>query len=227
MRGSSLIGFGFGAAATLVLASGSAAATRTPAAVLAASLVAGKAQGSVHYVARSRFGGEAVTIDGDAALDRGRQLITFTKSGRTGRATVLVVNDTAYIKGDAFTLVNYMRIPPALANRWLSLAHTVPGFKSVAEAVRLGSTLAELKMTAPLRFVPGRSIAGARTVGIRGREPQSGPAVDATLYVAAGKTPLPVEQISTESSGASDSVVFSRWREPVSVSAPAGATPLR
>lgn len=230
MRFSSFIGLGVAAAtltAPLVAVAGSAATARTPATVLAASLAAGKAQGSVHYVARARFGSETVTIAGDAARDRGRQKITFTKSGRTGHATVLVVNNTAFIKGDAFTLTNYMQIQASLANRWLSLASTAQGFKTVAEAVRLGSTLDELKMTAPLRFVPGRSIAGTRTVGIRGRAPQGSLTAGATLYVEAGKTPLPVQQISTENSGASDSVMFNRWKEPVTVVAPVGATPLR
>jgi uncharacterized OsmC-like protein len=215
------------AAVSLVLAAGSAAATRTPATLLAASLAAGKAQGSVHYVARAKFGSEGVTITGDAAVDRGRQQITFTKSGQTGHATVLVVNNTAYIKGDAFTLTNYMQIPGTLANRWLSVAHTTKGFKTVAEAVRLASTLDELKMTAPLQFVAGRSIGGVRTVGIRGNEPAGSLTATATLYVNAGKTPLPVVQVSTESNGASDTVTFSRWKERVTVVAPTGATPLR
>jgi hypothetical protein len=195
--------------------------------LLAASLAAGKAQGSVHYIARARFGTQAVTIKGDAAVDRGRQQITFTKAGRVGHATVLVVNNTAYIKGDAFTLVNYMQISGTLANRWLSLAHTARGFTTVAEAVRLGSTLAELKMTAPLRIVPGRSVGGTRTIGISGKAPQGSLTVVATLYVRVGKSPLPVEQLSTESGGASDSVTFSRWKEKVTVVAPSAATPLQ
>jgi len=209
-----------------VLAAGPSSATRSPAALLTASLAAGKAQGSVHYVARARFGTEAVTITGDAALDRGRQQIAFTKSGQTGHATVLVVNNTAFIKGDAFTLTNYMRIPATLANRWLSLAHTAAGFKTVAEAVRLGSTLNELKVVAPLQFVPGRSIAGTRTVGIRGKVPQSGVTIFATLYVRASGPPLPVKQVSTESSGATDVITFTRWKESVTVVAPSSATPI-
>ncbi len=213
--------------AALVLVASSAAASRTPATLLAASLTAAKEQGSVHYVARARFGSQSVTIAGDAALDRGRQQIAFTQSGQTGHATVLVVNDTAFIKGDAFTLTNYMQIPGTLADRWLSLAHTEKGFKDVAEAVRLGSTLDELKMTAPLQFVPGRSIAGMSTVGIRGKAPQGSLTTGATLYVRAGKTPLPVQQLSTESGGGSDSVTFSRWREPVTVVPPTDATPLQ
>jgi hypothetical protein len=214
------------AVAALVLVAGSASAAQSPAGLLAASLAAGKAQGSVHYIARARFGAEAVTITGDAALDRGRQQIAFTKSGQTGHATVLVVNNTAFIKGDAFTLTNYMRIPATLANRWLSLAHTTSGFKTVAEAVRLGSTLDELKMVAPLQFVPGHSIAGTRTTAIRGKVPQGGVAAFATLYVRAGGLPLPVEQVSTESSGATDTVTFNRWKESVTVAAPSKATPI-
>lgn len=206
----------------LAVVASSAAATPTPASLLAASLAAGKAQGSVHYVAHAKFGDQGVTIVGDAALDRGRQLITFAKAGKSGRATVLVVNNTAYIKGDAFTLVNYMHIDGALANRWLSLAHTATGFKTVAEAVRLGSTIDELKMTAPLKFVAARSIEGSRTVGISGTAPKGSLSPTETLYVKSGKTPLPVEQIST-----SASIAFSRWKENVTVVALTGATPLR
>ncbi len=218
---------GLGLAAVMLAASATASAARTPASLLAASLAAGKAQGSVHYVARARFGTLTVTINGDAALDRGRQQITFTKAGQTGHATVLVVNDTAYIKGDAFTLVNYMQIQGTLANRWLSLAHTAKGFKTVAEAVRLGSTRDELKMTAPLESVPGRTFSGVHTIGINGKTPVGSLAAKATLYVSAGKTPLPVAQLSTETGGASDTITFSRWREAVKVVAPAGATPLQ
>jgi len=217
---------GLAATAALVLVAGSALAAQSPAALLAASLAAGKAQGSVHYVARARFGAETVTITGDAALDRGRQQIAFTKSGQTGHATVLVVNNTAFIKGDAFTLTNYMQIPATLANRWLSLAHTASGFKAVAEAVRLGSTLSELKMVAPLQLAPGRSIAGTRTVAIRGKVPQNGVAVIATLYVRASGLPLPVKQVSTESGGATDTVTFNGWKESVTVVAPSRATPI-
>lgn len=215
------------AAVGLAVAASSVAAASTPASLLAASLAAGKAQGSVHYLARAKFGNQGVTINGDAAIDRGRQQITFTKAGHTGHATVLVVNNTAYIKGDAFTLTNYMQIDPTLANKWLSLAHTASGFKNVVEAVRLESTLAELKMTAPLRLVPGRSIAGSATTGISGKAPAGSLTTTATLYVKTGKTPLPVEQVSTESGGASDTITFSRWKERVTVVAPTGATPLR
>jgi hypothetical protein len=205
----------------------STAAASTPGSLLTASLAAGKAQGSVHYLARANFGDQSVTINGDAALDRGRQQITFTKAGTSGHATVLVVNNTAYIKGDAFTLMNYMQIQGSLANRWLSLAHTTHGFAQVAEAVRLGSTLAELKMTAPLRTVAGRTIGGMHTIGISGKAPAGSLTTKATLYVRAGKTPLPVEQVSTESGGSSDSITFSKWKEAVTVVAPTGATPLQ
>jgi hypothetical protein len=214
------------AAAALALVASSASAAQSPAALLAASLAAGKAQGSVHYVARARFGAETVTITGDAALDRGRQQIAFTKAGQTGHATVLVVNNTAFIKGDAFTLTNYMQIPATLANRWLSLSHTASGFKTVAEAVRLGSTLDQLKMVAPLRAATGRLIAGTRTIAIRGNVPQGGVTVLSTLYVRATGVPLPVEQVSTESSGATDIITFSHWQEPVTVTPPGKATPI-
>ena len=168
-------------------------------------------------------------IAGDAATDRGTQEITYRKGGRVGHATVLVVANTAYVQGDAFTLTNYMGIPPssaaAWAGRWLSLAQSAPDFTNVAAAVRLPSTLDELKMPPPFRRGGTLTRAGRHLVGVESRFRRAGQAVRETLYIDVAHS-LPVEQIG-RAGATSMRTMLSRWNEPVSVSPPASAIPIR
>lgn len=183
----------------------------------------------MHYVSSQASSGIAVTITGDAATDRGIQQITYRKLGRVGHATVLVVAGTAYMRGDEFTLANYMRIPPSAAatwaGRWLSLAQSAPDFSAVAAAVRLGSTLDELKMPQPFRDIGTSTQQGRRVVGIESHFRRAGHAVSETLYIDLARS-LPVEQFA-RSGGITFQAAFSRWNEAVSVSPPPSAIPIR
>lgn len=171
----------------------------------------------------------AVAIAGDAATDRGIQRITYRKGGRVGHVTVLVVATTAYIRGDAFTLANYMRIPPsaaaAFAGKWLSLEQSAPDYAAVAAAVRLGSTLDELKMPQPFRNLGTSILQGRRVVGIGSRFLRAGHVVSETLYIDVARS-LPVEQVG-KSGAITLKAKFSRWNEPVAVSPPESAIPIR
>jgi hypothetical protein len=218
-----------GAAAALYLSVGVAAANVSPAGLVASTLAHAHAQRSVHYLASQTFSGLSVTIAGDAATDRGSQHITYRKGGRVGHVTVLVVANTAYVRGDAFTLANYMRIPPSAAARWagkwLSLAPSAPDYKEVAAAVRLASTLDELKMPQPFHLAGTLTRHGRRLVGVQSRFQRAGHAVTETLYIDAARS-LPVEQVGR--SGAIRSrTTLSRWNEPVAVSPPASAIPVQ
>lgn len=219
-----------GAAALAVLAGAVAAsAAVSPAGLVSAALAKAHAQTSVHYVSSQASGGRAVTIVGDAATDRGVQHITFRVGGRVGHVTVLVVANTAYIRGDAFTLANYMGIPSATAaawaGKWLSLARSAPGYPAVSAAVRLGSTLDEVKMPPPFREIGTSTRHGRRVVGIVSHFKHAGRTVTATLYVDAARS-LPVEQVD-RSGGITVKATFSRWNERVSVSPPASAIAIR
>lgn len=213
----------------LLVAAGVAFAARSPGSLYASALARAKAQRSVHYSATQTFAAKSLTIVGDAAVDRGVQHVTYREGGRVGHVTVRVVAGTAYVRGDAFTLENYMGIPPALATtwagKWLSLVSTAPDFKTVAAAVRLASTLDELKMPPPYRSAGTRTVSGRRLVGITSSFRRAGHTVTETLYVDPART-LPVEQVG-RSSGIAVTSTFSRWNEPVSVSPPASAIPIR
>jgi hypothetical protein len=196
---------------------------------VSAALAKAHAQTSVHYVSSQASGGRAVTIVGDAATDRGIQHITYRRSGRAGHVTVLVVANTAYIRGDALTLESYMGIPSsaaaAWAGKWLSLASSAPGYPTVSAAVRLGSTLDEVKMPPPFREIGISTRHGRRVVGIVSRFKHAGRTVTATLYVDPARS-LPVEQVD-RSGGITVTATFSRWNERVSVSPPASAIAIR
>jgi hypothetical protein len=208
----------------------SAFAAVSPVQLFSSALAAAHAQRSVHYVMKQTSPGRTVTIVGDAAISSGIQQITYKKGAQAGHVTVLVVANTAYLRGDSFTLTNYMRFPAdaatAYAGRWLVLAHTAPDFKTVAAAVRLGSMLDQLKMPQPLTSTGTTTVKGTHVIGLRSQFSRAGQQITETLYVPAAGSPLPVEQIA-EGRTFQLKITLSDWNEPVDVSAPGGAIPIR
>ena len=206
-----------------------AVAALTPAELVSSSLKAAHAQHSVHYVGTASAGSIGSTTVGDAAADRGVQYVTYRAGGHTGHVTVRVVENTAYIKGDAFALTSYVGFSAAqaakYAGKWVLIPHTSSAFKSVAAAVRLGSNIDELQLSPPFTKLGTSTMQGQRVIGIRGRETQNGFTATATLYVRAAGPPLPVSEVATEGTIRA-SVVFSKWNERVTVSAPSGAVTL-
>lgn len=215
-------------------AAGAAAAAFSPATLAAAAITVMRAQHSYHYVSRELAptnGGARVTLVGDASRTEGIQRITFSKGSRTGHVTVLVVANTVYFRGDAFTLTNYMGFSATEAasdaGKWLSLAHTTQGFSTVAADVRLdSSSLAELKMPSSVRIVGGTVVRGQRVTGLRATLHHANLIGVETLYVRATGSPLPVEDKVTVRGKVAVDIVFDGWGEPVHVTAPANAISL-
>ena len=212
--------------AVLVLAPAAAAAAATsPAGVYGAAIVAAEAQKSVHYVSTSNLAGNRETIVGDAAVDRGVQRITFTHAGTTGHVTVIVAKTVAYVRGDAFTLRNYMALTSAqvsrYAGRWFSLRSPNLAYAVVAEAVRMRSFVNELTMPGPFTAVPTTIVGGHRVTGVRSKVTHAGKTALLTLYVASG-SPLPVAQV-IEGSNGKVTTMMTHWNERVSIVAPRSA----
>lgn len=217
----------------LCVALGAAAAV-SPGTLATSAIAAMRAQRSYHYASRQvepSNGGARVTLVGDASRAEGIQRITFSKGSRSGHVTVLVAANTAYIRGDAFTLMNYMGFPATAAatysGKWLSLAHTAPDFHTVAADVRLDSSaLDELKMPPSVRIVGGTVVRGQHVTGLRATVHHTGLSGLETLYVRAAGLPLPVEQTVTRNGKLVVDIVFDGWGEPVHVSAPSSAVSL-
>ncbi len=214
-----------GAVLLLLSLAATAAAATSPSDVYRNAIQAAAAKSSVHYVAASTIAGNGEVIVGDAALGHGIQQITFTKNGTTGHVTVVLAANTAYVRGDAFTLVQFLGLTQAQASqldgKWFFLKPGNGAYRAVAQDVSLQSFVVDLLMPAPYAAVPATTIAGHRVTGVRSHVKSGSKSATVTLYVGAG-SPLPVAQVEQGPNG-KITTTLSRWNERVSVTAPTGA----
>jgi len=167
-------------------------------------------------------------MDADVGADRGIQRITFTKGSRTGHVTVIVVGKTAYVRGDAFALHNYMDFTKAksarYAKHWISIPS--PRNAAVVQAATFPSFLKELRgpKLRAVRVLTGK-VAGEKVVGVRSTGKVHGVRFVSTLLGQEGPLRLPVQQEDVVAAkGFRSFVMMTRWNEHVAVRAPAHAT---
>jgi hypothetical protein len=216
-------------AVALVCVPSAVSASGSPTQLLTSILAAARAERSVHYVSSASLGDVHVSQVGDAGATEGIQRFTYRNAGKTGHLTVIFVADTAYLRGDAFTLVDYMGFKAgaaaAYAGRWILVPHADIAYSAIAAGVTFSSAISELKLSAPLTRAPDTTIGGRRVIGVRGKSSTSPGSIVATLYARAAGPPLPVREVAT--AGKTRAVVtFSRWNEPVHVAVPASAVPI-
>ena len=216
--------------ALAAVAVGVALAARSPQQWRTAMLHAAAAKHSVHYVSSSSTPKAAIRIVSDVGRGRGIQRITVTKHSQTGPATVLVVGGSAYIRGNAFTLHDYFPFTQAQAGRyagkWISIPQTSGAYSAVAADATLASFLEDLLPTKHLTLVRA-TIAGRKSVGVRGRVRQADIELVETVYAPVSGTPLP-SQVKAVVAGhpGTSATRMSRWNEPVRLTAPARPVPI-
>lgn len=186
----------------------------------------GEAQGWVHTEAIMTAPGHRAVYDDDAGPASGRQVITVDGA----HAEVIVTPGATYMKGDAAAVTDFFGYPVSLgatlANRWISLVPADSDYSTVTKGVTISSDLTESILYAPLTLTGPTEINGVRVVGITGATSPT-PSADAgtaTLYVTAVAHPLPVEWAGSSPQG-QETVKFSAWGTPQSLSAPSGALP--
>lgn len=187
-------------------------------------------QSSVHYVETGSAKGLRQSTVGDVATDRGMQQITVHLGGETGHFTVLLVKQTVYLRGDRAALHDYLGFPSTAARkyagRWISVPRTSAAYGTLAADMTLASVVADHMPSSHLTVVQGK-VGGKSVIGLRGVTTVGGTSTTSTLYVRSASNALPLEATDVSSKqGFSDRVVFSRWSEPVTVTAPAHAIPL-
>jgi hypothetical protein len=207
-----------------------ALAARSPKQLRAAMLAAASARHSVHYVSTTSAAGHAIRIVSDVGPGRGIQRITVTNGSQSGPATVLVVGGSAYIRGNAFTLHNFFPLTQAQATRyagaWISIPPTSGAYATVATDATFASFLADLLPSKHLAVVRA-TVAGRKSVGLRGTVRQAGLKLIETVYAPASGKPLPFQEKAVASGVPGTSTVrMSRWNEPVHLTAPANAVPI-
>jgi hypothetical protein len=206
-----------------------ASASQSPEAVRASIFDAARSRHSVHYVSTS-VGPAQTKMVADAGADRGIQRIAYTKSGKTGQVTVIVVGTMAYVRGDAFTLHNYMKFTKSqstrYAGRWISIPP--PLNSAVAAAVTFSSFLKELATSkARATRVLAAKIGGQPLIGVRSVGRDHGFRVVTSLYAVRGPLRLPVrEKEVVPAKGWQSVATMMRWNERVRVRRPAHAVPI-
>jgi len=211
---------------------GAADAATSPEALRAVILKAELAQHSVHYVTVTSYvggsmGGVRARDVADVARDRGIQRWTvFSKSGKTGHLTILVVHSTAYVHGDAFGLQwgGFGKVGSGFAGKWFSIPHNSPIYALVARNITIGSFARGCVPRSHLSFVTG-TVGGRTMRGLRGTAPDGGVV---TTYVQESGRPLPVEGIEVEYGVqvGLGHVTLSDWNEPIHVEAPTHSVPM-
>ena len=200
--------------------------------LLHSSLRAAERKGSFHYVSRFTSQGATQTTVGDAGRSSGRQVITIGPH----TFTVLVVGSACYFRGDARELVDQLGLPTATATaqdgQWIFLSPGDAPYQSVYAAVTAHSALADNIAFVPHRPLDPTTLSGRRVLGIAG--PMTNVSVNgqtqkakgsATFYVAASDH-VPVrysEQGKLDNQQSAFTMTFSKWGEPVTVTAPQGA----
>jgi hypothetical protein len=207
-----------------------ALAARSPKQLRAAMLAAASSRHSVHYVSSTSAAGHAIRIVSDVGRGRGIQRITVTSGGQSGPATVLVAGGSAYIRGNAFTLQSFFPFTPAQAVRyagqWISIPSTSGAYDAVANDATFSSFVSDLLPGTHLSLARA-TIAGRKSLGVRGTVRQGNLTLVQTVYAPAKGTPLPFEEKAVAGGVPGASLArLSRWNEPVHVAAPANAVPL-
>jgi hypothetical protein len=194
---------------------GNGVASKPPAEILAATKSAAEHASSAHIAGALRSGGSPITLDLDLLAGHGGR-------GRLSEGSLafelIVVDGTVYIKGSPSF---YRRFGGTAAARlfqgkWLRSSTTGSELATLASLTDLGRLLDQTLAD------HGTLTKGATTTafGQPVIELQD-TSKDGSLYVATTGQPYPIEIVKRGSDPGH--VAFTRWNEPVSLSAPSGA----
>jgi len=205
-------------------------ATQSPKALRASILAAAKAQDSVHYATREIVGNTALTLSGDVGATEGRQHVSFKVGKLTGHDTILVLDQIAYVQGDANGLGLLLGLTKTQAStyagQWISIPKGDKDHNRVAAAVTLGSFLQNITPRGRLAAFKAK-VHGTRVIGVRAtsgkgkkREVQ---VLDARVH--GKRLPLEEDELSPGRQYISHTGL-SKWNETVQIQAPANAVPI-
>jgi hypothetical protein len=214
--------------ACAIAAVGSALAATSPSALRAAILRAELVKRSVHYVTRTSEAGMKAREVADVGAGRGIQRISFSKGGKTGHVTEIVVPGKAYLRGDASGL-RALGFPASVASgyagKWVSIPPSSSLYAPSARDVTIDSFVRDGVPESQLSLVSG-TVGGKAMRGLRGTAPEGG---ILTVYVPESGPPLVVQgtEVETGAHASRGRVILSRWNEPVHVQAPVHSVPIQ
>jgi hypothetical protein len=220
-----------GAVALLVAGATAAVALAalSPKQLRASIVAAAKAQRSVHYVNKQVVGNSLSTLTGDVEAADGIQHIKIVLGKQTAHLTIIVLDQTAYLEGDAVGL-QFQGLTKsqatAYAGKWISIPKGDKLYAGTAEDVTLGSVIQIITPHGALAVFKAKE-QGTRVIGVRGTSGTGKKKLIQALATKAGGKRLPFEEDEFAPGESYISrTVLSKWNEPVQVQAPASSTPI-
>jgi hypothetical protein len=195
--------------------SGNGLESKSPQEIVTAARNAAATAATVHISGSIVSEGKPISLNME--LVRGK--------GASGRITleglsidIIELEHAVYIKGSPqfYAHVAGANAAQLLQGKWLKAPSGSGNFSSLTQLTDLNRLLgAALAEHGPLAHAGTTTIEGTKAVGVKDTSKGG------VLYVAATGTPYPLEIQKT--SGEGGTIRFSRWNEPVTLTAPAGA----
>jgi hypothetical protein len=182
----------------------------------------------VHYSSTSNASHVPFAESGDAGPASGTQAILVGKGATLDRATLIVIGDLTFLKGNQLAMEDLTGLSPAEAaaamDHWVAFSSTNPAFSQVVVGVRSQDVAQEVALTGPYTLGPSRLLHGHTVDTLRGTLKIPGSKrMDAVLYVRASGRHVLVEEDTVDAHGrpnGAEHIVFSKWGESVRPQAP-------
>jgi hypothetical protein len=182
----------------------------------------------VHYSSSSDASHVPFLESGDAGPASGTQAILVGKGASLDRATLIVIGDLTFVKGNELAMEDLTGLPSAEAattmGHWVVFSSTNPAYSQVVVGVRSHDVAQEVALQGPYTLGRPRQLGGSAVDAVRGTlHLQGEKRMDAVLYVRASGRHLLVEEDTVDAHGTpngAEHIVFSRWGESVRPEAP-------
>jgi hypothetical protein len=182
----------------------------------------------VHYSSSSDTSHVPFLESGDAGPASGTQAILVGQGASLDRATLIVIGDLTFVRGNELAMEDLTGLPPAEAattmDHWVAFSSTNPAYSQVVVGVRSHDVAQEVALKGPYSLGRPRQLGGASVDAVRGTlHLQGEKTMEAVLYVRASGRHLLVEEDTVDAHGTpngAEHIVFSRWGESVRPRAP-------
>jgi len=190
-------------------------ASKSPEEIVSAAKTAAKGAATVHMAGAIVKEAKPISIDLDLVAGKGASG-SLTLEGSP--IEIVAVEHALYIKGSTafYTHIAGPAAAQLLQGKWIKAPEGAGNFSSFAQLTELGKLL-DSTLASHGTLAKGSSVTVEGEPAVTVNDTTKG----ATLFVASTGTPFPLE--ITKSGSGSGKITFTRWNQPVTLTAPANA----